>query len=378
MVFLDSPEPRGMTTNKIKNKNMANKKEFPSVIKVGEKLIGEDQPTYFIADIGANFDNDLEKAKRLALAAKETGADVVKFQSFLADRIVSGPSFAKMNLQGIHGSWNRPIDEIFKEAEFHREWHRELFNYCQQIGAVFTSSPYDFAAVDLLDELGVEFFKIGSGEITWHEMLRYIAQKNKPMMLSTGDSTLAEIDEAVRVIKETGNNQLVLLQCITNYPSKTESANINVLKTYQTAFNIITGYSDHSPGDVVVLGSVALGAKVIEKHFTLNKEDAGPDHPHSMNPVEFKQMVERTRMLEKAMGSTRKDVVAEEFETVIVQRRSLHAKGNISKGEVIKQDDIIELRPAVGIAPKYKNVVAGRIAKGDIKAREAIYWEDLI
>ncbi|MBW2963443.1 N-acetylneuraminate synthase family protein [Candidatus Woesearchaeota archaeon] len=356
---------------------MESKKEFPKVIKIGSRLVGKDQPTYFIADIGANFDNDLEKAKKLALAAKEAGADVVKFQSFLASKIVSGPSFAKMQLKGIHGSWKRPIDEIFKEVEFPREWHKELLDYCREIGVAFSSSPYDFEAVDLLDDLGVDFFKIGSGEITWPEMLRYIAKKGKPMILATGDSTLAEVDEAIRIIEETGNNDLILLQCITNYPSKIESANINVLKTYQTAFDIITGYSDHSPGDIVVLGAVALGAKVIEKHFTLNKKDKGPDHPHSMEPQEFKQMVERTRMLEKALGSTRKEVVEEEAETVIVQRRSLHTNRDIKKGEVIKKEDIIELRPAVGILPKYKEIVTDRRAKTDINRHEAIYWENI-
>lgn len=356
---------------------MENKKRFPKIIKIGQRLIGEDQPTYFIADIGANFDNDLEKAKKLALSAKEAGADVVKFQSFLASKIVSGPSFAKMQLKGIHGSWGRPIDEIFKEVEFPREWHKELFDYCKEIGVVFSSSPYDFEAVDLLDGLGVDFFKIGSGEITWPEMLRYIAKKGKPMFLATGDSTLAEVDEAVKIIEETGNNNLVLMQCITNYPSKTESANINVLKTYQTAFDIITGYSDHSPGDVVVLGAVALGAKVIEKHFTLSKKDKGPDHPHSMEPQEFRQMVDRVRLLEKALGTARKEVVQEEAETVIVQRRSLHANRDIKKGEVIKKEDIIELRPAVGILPKYKEIVVGRRAKADINRHEAIYWENI-
>jgi len=356
---------------------MKNKKEFPKVIKIGQRLVGEGQPTYFIADIGANFDNDLEKAKKLALVAKESGADVVKFQSFLSSKIVSGPSFAKMKLKGIHGTWQKPIEEVFKEVEFPREWHKELFDYCRKIGVAFSSSPYDFEAVDLLDELGVDFFKIGSGEITWPEMLKYIAKKGKPMVLATGDSTLAEVDEAVRIIEETGNNNLVLLQCITNYPSKIESANINVLKTYQTAFNVITGYSDHSPGDIVVLGAVALGAKVIEKHFTLSKKDKGPDHPHSMEPQEFKQMVEKVRLLEKALGSTRKEVVKEEAETVIVQRRSLHANKDIKKGEIIKKEDIIELRPAVGILPKYKEIVVGRRAKTDINRYEAIYWENV-
>lgn len=355
-----------------------NNNKFPAIIKIGSRLVGEGQPVYFIADIGANFDGNLEKAKRLALAAREAGADVVKFQTFAADTIVSGPSFAKMRLKGVHGSWQKPIEQVFKEAELPRDWHRELALYCKEIGAAFASAPYDFAAVDLLNEIGVDFFKIGSGEITWLEMLKYIAGKNKPVILSTGDSALAEVDEAVRAIEETGNNNLILLQCVTNYPSKAESANIKVLKTYETAFNVITGYSDHSPGDTVVLGSIALGAKVIEKHFTLNKRDAGPDHPHSMEPGEFKQMVERVRMLEKALGTGRKEVAEEEFETVIVQRRSLHVKRDVGPGEIIKKEDIIELRPAVGLAPKYKDLVAGRMAKGDIKAREAIHWEDLI
>ncbi len=350
---------------------------FARTIKIGEKLIGESQQTFFIADIGANFDNNIEKAKELALAAKFAGADCVKIQSFLADKIVSGPSFAKMQLKGVHGTWGKPIDQVFKEAEFPREWHKELMEYCKSIGIIFSSAPYDFEAVDLLDNLGVDFFKIGSGDITWLQMLEYIAKKGKPVILATGDSTLAEVDEAVRAIEKTGNNQLALLQCITNYPSKIESANINVLKTYQTVFGVITGYSDHSPGDIVVLGSVALGAKVIEKHLTLSKEGEGPDHPHSMEPEEFRQMVKKTRLLEKALGSTKKEVVQEEQETVIVQRRSLHVVKNIKKGDIINLKDILELRPAVGILPKYKHIVAGRTAKNDIGKYEAIYWESI-
>lgn len=355
------------------------KTRFPKVINVGNALVGEGQPVFFIAEIGANFDQGLEKAKELILAAKYAGADCVKFQSFLADKIVSGPSFVKMkaNLKGVHGTWSKPIDQVFKEAEFPRAWHKELFDYCKSIGIMFASAPYDFEAVDLLDSLGVHFFKIGSGEITWPEMLEYIAKKGKPIFLATGDSTLAEVEEAVRIIENTGNRQLVLLQCITNYPSKVESANINVLKTYQTAFDVITGYSDHSSGDIVPLGTVALGGKVIEKHFTLSKNDEGPDHPHSMEPLEFKSMVEKAHLLETALGSTRKEVVEEEKETVVVQRRSLHAKRDIKMGEIITKEDIIELRPAIGVLPKFKAVVVGRKAKVDIGNREAIYWESL-
>ncbi len=350
---------------------------FQKIIKIGDRLIGEGQPVFFIAEIGANFDNGLNKAKELAMAAKYAGADCVKIQSFLADKIVSGPSFAKMQLKGVHGTWGKPIEQVFKEAEFPREWHKELADYCKSIGIIFSSAPYDFEAVDLLDSLGVDFFKIGSGDITWLGMLEYIAKKGKPVILATGDSTLAEVDEAVRTIEKTGNNQLALLQCITNYPSKIESANINVLKTYQTAFDVIVGYSDHSPGDLVVLASVALGAKIIEKHITLSKEAQGPDHPHSMEPEEFRLMVKKTRLLEKALGSTKKEVVQEEQETVVVQRRSLHAIRDIKKGEIINVEDIIELRPAVGIPPKYKHIVAGRRAKTDLGKYEAIYWENI-
>ena len=254
--------------------------EFSKKIKIGNRYIGEQYPTYVIADIGANFDGSLEKAKQLALAVKEAGGDVVKIQSFKAKKIVSGKGFASMKLKGVHGSWGKPVDQVFKEVEFPREWHKEFFDYCKEIGIAASSSPYDFEAVDLMDKLGVDFYKIGSGDITWLEMVDYIAKKGKPIILATGAATLAEIDEAVKTIKATGNKNLALLQCITNYPSKIESANLNVLKTFKEAFNTIIGYSDHTPGDTVVLGAVALGAKFIEKHFTLNKKDKGPDHPH--------------------------------------------------------------------------------------------------
>jgi len=353
------------------------KTNFPKEIKLGLKLIGEGHPTYIIAEIGANFDGDIKKAKKLIEAAKECGADCAKFQSFKAEKIVSASGFSKMQLKGVHGSWGRPVHEVFRDAEFPRELHKEIKEYCDSIGIDFSTSPYDFEAVDLCEQLDLPFIKIGSGEITWLEMLEYIAKKNRPMFLATGDATLSEIDEAIRTIESTGNTNLVLMQCITNYPSKIESANINVLKTYQTAFNIITGYSDHSPGPVVALGAVALGAKVIEKHFTLNKKDIGPDHPHSMDVNEFKIMVDYIRELEKAMGSTRKVVVEEESETVYVQRRGLYSTRFIPKGKKIEEEDITVLRPALGIYPKYKDIVIGRVASKDIEADSPIFWSDL-
>jgi sialic acid synthase SpsE len=354
------------------------KNSFPKEIQIGNKFVGNNYPTYIIAEIGANFNQDLNLAKDLCLAAKNAGADCAKFQSFKSEKIVSAKGFARMNLKGVHGSWGRPVNEVFKDAEFPRDWHREISEYCSLIGIDFSSSPYDFEAVDLLcDDLKVPFIKIGSGEITWLDMLEYIAKKNVPMILGTGDATLSEIDEAIRTIESTGNNKLILLQCITNYPSMIESANLNVLKTYQSAFDILTGYSDHSPGEVVVLGSIALGGCVVEKHFTLNKNDIGPDHPHSMDYAEMKSMVDNIRLMEKALGSSRKFVVEEEKETVIVQRRGLYANRDMMEGQIISDLDIVELRPALGILPKYKHTIIGKKTKSFIEKGSPIFWDDL-
>jgi N-acetylneuraminate synthase len=195
-------------------------------------------------------------------------------------------------------------------------------------------------------------------------------------MLATGDATLSEIDDAVRTIEASGNKDLLLMQCITNYPSKIDSANVNVLKTYQSAFDVLTGYSDHSPGHVVALASTVIGGRMIEKHFTLNKKDKGPDHPHSMEPHEFKFMVDSIREVERVMGSTRKEVVAEEVETVYVQRRCLYAKDNLPKGHIMTEDDIDVLRPALGIPPKFKSVIIGKTCKENIEKGQPLFWDN--
>ena len=350
---------------------------FNKVIKIGDRYIGENYPTYFIAEIGGNFDGSIEKAKKLIDAAKAAGADCAKFQTFTANTIVSEGGFSRMELHGVHGSWGRKVSEVFKDVEFPMAWHKEVSDYCKKVGIDFTTSPYFKEAVDLCADLHVPFIKIGSGDITWLEMLEYIAKKDIPIMLATGDATMSEIDEAVRTIEKTGNKNLVLMQCITNYPSKIDSANVNVLKTYQNAFQCLTGYSDHSPGHVVALASVVLGGRVIEKHFTLNKNDKGPDHPHSMEPDEFRFMVDSIREVERAMGSTRKEVVEEEGETVFVQRRCLYAKKDLKKGQVISEEDLDVLRPALGIPPKFRKTIIGKRVNKDISAGNPIFWEDL-
>jgi N-acetylneuraminate synthase len=348
---------------------------FSKNINIGNIQLNKNSKSYIIAEIGANFDSSLDTAKQYCLAAKEAGADCAKFQSFKAEKIVSDEGFKQMNLKGVHGTWSKSVYEVFKSVEFPREWHKPISDYCKEIGIDFSTSPYDFEAVDLCVQLDVPFIKIGSGDVTWLEMIKKIASTQKPIFLATGDATLSEIDEAIRTIESTGNTNVVLMQCITNYPSQIESANINVLKTYESAFDLLTGYSDHSPGNVVVLGAIALGAKVIEKHFTLDKTGKGPDHPHSMDFNEFKSMVDDIRKLELAMGSTRKFVVDEEQETVYVQRRGLYINKDMKKGDIVTNKDISVLRPALGILPKYKNVVIGKQLIKDILSNNPLTWE---
>lgn len=350
---------------------------FSKTIDIDGRKIGENQPAYFIAEIGANFDHDLDKAKKLALVAKQAGADCAKIQSFITEKIVSRAGFDQMQLKGVHGSWGRSVADVFKDAEFPRAWHKEFFDYCRSIGITPCSAPYDFEAVDLMEECGTTFYKIGSGEITWLDALDNIARKGKPVVLGTGAATMSEIDDAVRVFEKAGNRDLVLLQCITNYPSKVGSANIRAMDTYRQAFGTVVGYSDHSPGDEVVLGSIARGAKLIEKHFTLNKKDKGPDHPHSMEPDEFARMIERARAIESAMGTGRKEVVEEESETVIVQRRGLAVTRDLASGHVLTDVDIVELRPALGIYPKYRAHITGKVISRALKAGDPIRWSDI-
>lgn len=347
-------------------------------IKIGDRVVGEGLPAYIIADVGSNFDGSFERAKKLIDLTAECGCDAVKFQSFIAPKIVSKEGFENLKM-GFQAKWKKPVYEVYKDAEFPREWHEKLCEYAKKKGIDFLSTPYDKEAVDLLDELGVPAFKIGSGDITWHSFLKYVAEKNKPIILSTGASTLAEVDEAVKTILSTGNNQLMLLQCITNYPSHFEYANIRAMKALGETYDVPVGYSDHTPGSVVPLGAIALGGCCIEKHFTDDKTRIGPDHPFAMDVKDMKQMVEDIRNLEKALGSPHKDLYEEEKETVILQRRCIRAAKDIKKGAKITKEMIECLRPCPkdALTPKYEDLVVGREAKTDIRKGEPLTWDKI-
>ncbi len=347
-------------------------------ITIGDRWVGDGEPAYVIAEIGSNFDGSMERAKVLIDLAKDCGADAVKFQCFTSDKIISKEGFDKLRW-GFQAKWEKPVYEIYKSAEFPREWHDELFQYANKKGLQFLSSPYDKEAVDILDDLGVTAFKIGSGDITWHDMLRYIAKKEKPIILATGASTIAEIDEALKVMRSEGANDIILLQCVTNYPSHFEHSNIRAMKAMSELFDVIVGYSDHTPGNIVPLGAISLGASVIEKHFTDDKTRKGPDHPFAMDAKEFKEMVDSIRILEKALGSPVKDLYEEEKETLILQRRCLRAAKDIPKGSEITEDMIEVLRPLAkdALDPKYKDVVIRREAKVDMKKGDPFTWDKI-
>jgi len=319
-----------------------------SDITINGQKIGQDHPTYFIADIAANHDGDLERAKKLCLLAKESGADAVKFQHHNCKKYVSDYGFRNLGDKFSHQSnWKKSIYEVYRDAEVPTSWTHELSRYCNEIGITMFSTPYDLDMVEHIDEY-VDCFKIGSGDLAFESMLEAVCSKGKPVMIATGASTLEEVKRAINILSY-HKVDIVLMQCNTNYTGADENfdfINLNVLKTYEDNFpNIVLGLSDHTHGNITVLGAVALGAKVVEKHFTDDIDRAGPDHPFSMTPESWSEMVERTRTLERAMGCFEKKVEGNESQTVILQRRSIRFIRDMKAGEEICIDDFQFQRP---------------------------------
>ena len=351
-------------------------------IRIGSRIIGPKAPTYFIADIAANHDGDLERAKLLIRLAKEAGADAAKFQNFRAPHIVSDYGFRHMNAQVSHqASWKKPVFQVYQEASIPFEWTPVLKEACEQAGIQFFSAPYDFEAIDMLDPY-VLMYKAGSGEIDWIEALERMASKGKPFFIATGAATIGEVQRAVHAILKI-NPQLVLLQCNTNYtanPENYDHLHINVLKTYAAMFpDVLLGLSDHTHALAPVLGAVTLGARVIERHFTDRNDRQGPDHKFAMNPENWAKMVEETRLLERALGSPDKFIAGNEQQTAIVQRRCLRAARNIQAGEIFSRTMIDVLRPAApeAIKPDQIQGVIGTRALQDIPFGKELRWTDL-
>lgn len=348
-------------------------------IKIGSHTVGENHPTYFIADIAANHDGSLERAKMLIHLASEAGANAAKFQNFRAPKIVSDYGFTHMNAQVSHqAKWEKSVTEVYAAASIPFEWTPILKATCDEAGIDYFSSPYDFDAIDMLDDY-VPAYKIGSGDITWIEACERMAQKGKPVLLATGASTIGDVQRAVHAILEI-NPQLILMQCNTNYTAADgnfDNIHLNVLKTYHQMFpDLVLGLSDHTHGHATVLGAVALGARVVEKHFTDDNDRVGPDHPFAMNPTTWAEMVRATRQLERALGAGDKFVTDNESETVIIQRRCLRAARDIEPGQVISREMVDVLRPATqgAIMPYEMEQVIGLKALERISRGQELRW----
>lgn len=351
-------------------------------IQIGKRVISLESPSYFVADVGANHDGSLERAIKLIHLAKEAGADAAKFQNFKAKDIVSDFGFRSLNEQKSHqANWKKSVFEVYEDASISQDWTPRLKAECDKVGIDYFSSPYDFQSVDHIDPF-VEVYKIGSGDITWPEMIEYIARKGKPVLLACGAAELGDVQRAVAAVLK-HNSDVVLMQCNTNYTGRDENfdfVQLRVLETFKAMYpGMILGLSDHTHGHATTLGAVALGARVIEKHFTDDNGREGPDHKFAMNPQTWREMVVRTRELERSLGTGNKRVEPNEQDSIVVQQRSIRAARDLKVGERIRREDLQVLRPAPRgcIKPYHLGDVVGSTVRTVIKAGDIVRWSDV-
>lgn len=346
-------------------------------VKIEDKLVGDGEPVFIVAEAGVNHNGDVDLGKKLIDVAKDAETDAVKFQAFKAENVVTKYA-EKARYQKETTGPNKSQYNMIKRLELKGEEFRELYNYAKKNNIIFLSSAFDKESVDLLHDLGVPAFKVPSGEITNFPLLRYIAEKKKPIILSTGMSTIGEIEEALEVIREKGVEDIVLLHCVTSYPAKIEDVNLRVIEALRRRFKLPVGFSDHTLGITIPIAAAALGAVLVEKHFTLDRTLPGPDHRASLEPDELRDMIRAIRDVEKALGDGIKKPTEDEERIKKVVRRSIVAKMRIPKGAVITEDMLDLKRPGVGIEPKYLNEIIGKRAKKDIKPDELITFDKLV
>lgn len=326
---------------------------------------------YIIAEVGVNHNGDSKLAKELIKEAKEAGADCVKFQTFKAEQIVTKSS-PKAKYQLNVTDKNESQFDMLKKLELGFEVYKDLISYCKELDIDFLSTPYNKEDLDFLEKLDVDTYKIASGQLTELPFLKYVAKTNKRILLSTGMATLADVFNGVEAIRSVGNNNIVVLQCTTNYPSKIEDANILAMNSIKTACNVNVGYSDHVANNYACFAAVALGAEIIEKHFTLDKNMEGPDHSCSLMPTEFKEMVLGIRDIEKALGSTVKKPSAIEIENSAGMKRGMVIIKPLEKGGIITEEHIGFKRPLKGIPINMLDVVIGKKIAKDMNIDEAL------
>ncbi len=343
--------------------------------KIGRSLIGENNKAFIIAEIGVNHNGKYSLAKKLVDQAVICGADCVKFQTFTANNVVTkNTKLANYQMENKVKETNQ--FDMLKNLELSREDFKKIFLYCKKKKIEFLSTPASFQDVNFLNKLGVNSFKLASMHASEPEFIRYVASKNKPLIASTGMCTVDEVKEMVKIIKKTKNKKICIMQCTSNYPSIIEDSNINVLKEYKK-FRYVLGYSDHTTSNISAITALALGARVFEKHFTLNKKMKGPDHKASANPKELKKYIQNIRLAEKSLGSQIKRPTKNEKNTRLLVRRSLAVSQKINKGEKVTIDKIKFIRPANGIQVKYLDLVLNKKVKCDLKENDFIKWKDL-
>lgn len=336
-------------------------------IKISERWIGPGYPCFIIAEAGVNHNGDVTMAKQLVDVAAEVGADAIKFQTFKAERLVT-PDAPKANYQRETTSAHESQFEMLRRLELSEEEHADLIAYCQERNILFMSTPFDELSADLLDDLGVPIYKVPSGEINNTFYLKHIASKGKPVIISTGMSYLGEVEKAISAVEDVGNSQFVLLHCVSNYPADAEDVNLRAMVSMATAFNALVGYSDHTTGSEIAIASVALGACVLEKHFTLDRSLPGPDHRASIEPEQLAALIKDIRSVEAALGDGRKRPAASETNTLSVARKSLVAAMDLRAGTVLAENMVAARRPGTGLPPTLCHILIGRSLRVDVKA----------
>lgn len=344
-------------------------------IQVGDKHIGTGEPVFIIAEAGVNHNGDLKLARQLIDIAAESGADAVKFQTFRAEKLVSKKA-KKAAYQVANTGNDESQYEMLKKLELPFEAHQELKEYAEQQGIAFMSTPFDEEAIDFLDELGMPVFKSPSGELTNLPYLRYMASKGKPMIISTGMATLEEVETAIQTVREAGLEEMVVLHCTTNYPCPIEDANLLAMHTLGASTQSLIGYSDHTEGILVPSMAVAMGAVLIEKHYTIDRNLPGPDHKASLEPAELKAMIDQIRLIEKIRGNGEKVPTASEQKIAEVARKSIILTQDVPADTILTTEMLVIKRPGTGISPAKLEQVLGKKTNQALKQDQPLQWED--
>ena len=349
---------------------------MPECIEFGKFVVGNKSPAFIIAEVGVNHNGDLNLAKELIYKAAECGANCVKFQTFKAERVVLADA-PKAHYQLKTTDAEESQLQMLKNLELDRAFYEEVIDCCDRAGVFFMSTPYNEEDLEFLEDLNVEAYKLASIHASEPSFASQVASTGKPVILSTGMATLAEIDQTLRAIRHTGNNKVILLQCTTNYPSNLEDTNLLAMQSMSDVFGVLAGYSDHTIGEVACIASIALGAKVIEKHFTIDKSLPGPDHTSSSEPDEFANLVEKIKQTEKCLGSSYKHPCDVEIKNAVGMRRSIVAKKHIPVGTELMNEHLIFKRPGTGLSPVLISEILGKKTRNEVATDQLINWSDL-